>query len=141
VIPAAAMAKVSMRLVPDQSAAAIADRFEAYLARAAPRTMALTVTRLITGDPWMCDRDNPFVRAASRAMEYGFERRPVFIREGGSNAIGPLFQAELGAPIVLFGIGLPTENAHAPNEHLDLENFHRGVIATARLYEEIGAIR
>jgi acetylornithine deacetylase/succinyl-diaminopimelate desuccinylase-like protein len=51
------------------------------------------------------------------------------------------FQSELNAPTVLFGFGLPDENAHAPNEKLDLGNFHGGVIASAYLYEEIAGIR
>ena len=65
----------------------------------------------------------------------------MFNREGVSIPVIASFQERFRLPAVLFGIGLPDENAHAPNEKLDLDNFHRGVIAAAALYEEIGALR
>ncbi len=141
VIPAVAMAKVSMRLVPDQNPDLIGDLFEAYVRKIAPKTVDVAVTRMHTGKPWITDYDNPFVQAAGRAIERGFGRKPVFNREGGSIPVIASFQERFGLPAVLFGIGLPDENAHAPNEKLDLDNFHRGVIAAAALYEEIGALR
>ena len=141
VIPAVAMAKVSMRLVPDQNPDLIGDLFEAYVKKIAPKTVDVAVKRMHTGKPWITDFDNPFVRAAGRAIERGFGRKPVFNREGGSIPVISSFQDRFGLPAVLFGIGLPDENAHAPNEKLDLDNFHRGVISVAALYEEIGALR
>jgi len=140
VIPATAMAKVSMRLVPDQDPAKIGDLFEAYMKKSAPKTVELTLTRMHGGKPWMADFNNPFVQAAGRAIERGFGKSPVFNREGGSIPVVSTFQQELGVPSVLFGIGLPDENAHAPNEKLDLGNFHSGIIAAAFLYEEIGKL-
>ena len=137
VIPAVAMAKVSMRLVPDQDPDKIADLFEAYVKQVAPKTVALEITRMHGGKPWMTDFDNQFVQAAGRAIETGFGRKPVFNREGGSIPVVATFQEVLGLPSVLFGVGLPDENAHAPNEKLDLENFHNGIIASAALYNEI----
>ena len=89
------------------------------------------------GKPWITEFDNWFVQAAARAIEKGFGKAPVFNREGGSIPVVSTFQEELGIPSVLFGVGLPDENAHAPNEKLDLGNFHGGVIAAAYLYEEI----
>ena len=139
VIPAVSMAKVSMRLVPDQDPGRIADLFEAHLRKVTPPTVELTVTRMHGGRPWMTDFDNPFVQAAGRAIEQGFGRRPVFNREGGSIPVVATFQEVLGLPSVLFGVGLPDENAHAPNEKLDLGNFHNGIVASAVLYGEIGA--
>jgi succinyl-diaminopimelate desuccinylase len=88
----------------------------------------------------MTDFDNPFVRAAGRAIELGFGQIPVFNREGGSIPVVSTFQEELGLPSVLFGVGLPDENSHAPNEKLDLENFHNGVIASAYLYQQIAGV-
>jgi acetylornithine deacetylase/succinyl-diaminopimelate desuccinylase-like protein len=137
VLPAVAMAKVSMRLVPDQDPEKIAGLFEAYLRKIAPKTVELGVTRMHGGKPWMTAYDNPFVQAARRAIEKGFGRAPVFTREGGSIPVVSTFQQELGLPSVLFGVGLPDENAHAPNEKLDLSNFHNGIIASAYLYDEI----
>jgi acetylornithine deacetylase/succinyl-diaminopimelate desuccinylase-like protein len=137
VLPAVAMAKVSMRLVPNQHPDTIAERFEAHVKAITPKTVELKVTRMHGGKPWMTAYDNPFVQAAARAIETGFGRAPVFTREGGSIPVVSTFQEELGLPSVLFGVGLPDENAHAPNEKLDLGNFHGGIIASATLYNEI----
>ncbi|HYB96571.1 MAG TPA: dipeptidase [Vicinamibacterales bacterium] len=140
VLPAVAMAKVSMRLVPNQDPQKIGDLFEAYVQKVTPKTVELKITRMHGGKPWMTAFDNPFVQAAGRAIEQGFGQRPVFNREGGSIPVVSTFQEELGVPCVLFGVGLPDENAHAPDEKLDLGNFHNGVIASAYLYKEIGAL-
>jgi len=137
VIPAVAMAKVSMRLVPDQNPDKIAGLFEDYVKKVAPKTVDVKVTRMHGGKPWMTDFDNRFVQAAGRAIQKGFGKEPVFNREGGSIPVVATFQEILGLPSVLFGVGLPDENAHAPNEKLDLGNFHGGIIASAFLYDEI----
>jgi acetylornithine deacetylase/succinyl-diaminopimelate desuccinylase-like protein len=141
VIPATAMAKVSMRLVADQAPDKIAELFEAYLKKVSPKTVDVKLTRMHGGKPWMAAFDNPYVQAAGRAIKQGFGRTPVFNREGGSIPVVSTFQEVLGVPSVLFGVGLPDENAHAPNEKLDLANFHNGIIASAFLYEEIGTLR
>jgi acetylornithine deacetylase/succinyl-diaminopimelate desuccinylase-like protein len=138
VLPAVAMAKISMRLVPDQHPNKIATLFENYIKKIAPKTVELKITRMQGGKPWMTSFDNAFVQAAGRAIEKGFGREPIFTREGGSIPVVSTFQEELGLPSVLFGVGLPDENAHAPNEKLDVANFHNGIIASAYLYEEIG---
>jgi acetylornithine deacetylase/succinyl-diaminopimelate desuccinylase-like protein len=140
VLPATAMAKVSMRLVPDQDPKKIGDLFEAYLRKVCPKTVDLKITRMQGGKPWMTEFDNKFVRAAGRAIEQGFGQAPVFNREGGSIPVVSTFQQELGLPSVLFGVGLPDENAHAPDERLDLGNFHNGIIASAYLYQEIAQL-
>ncbi|MGI8672567.1 MAG: dipeptidase [Luteitalea sp.] len=141
VIPAVAMAKVSMRLVPDQDPATIGQLFEAYLKKLTPKTVTVKVTHMHGGKPWTTGFDNEWVQAAGRAIERGFGRQPVFVREGGSIPVVSTFQQVLGLPSVLFGIGLPGENAHAPNEWLDLSNFHNGVLAAAYLYEELARAR
>jgi acetylornithine deacetylase/succinyl-diaminopimelate desuccinylase-like protein len=141
VIPAVAMAKVSMRLVPDQDPDRIGDLFDAYLRKVVPKTVELTLTRMHGGKPWITGYDNVFVQAAGRAIEQGFGKAPVFCREGGSIPVVSTFKDELGVPAVLFGVGLPDENAHAPNERLDLSNFQNGVLAAAVLYDEIARVR
>ncbi len=140
VIPAVAMAKVSMRLVPDQHPDKIALLFETHIRKIAPKTIELKVTRMHGGKPWITNFDNRFVQAAGRAIHQGFGRKPVFSREGGSIPVVSTFQEVLGLPSVLFGVGLPDENAHAPNEKLDLNNFHNGIIASSVLYQEIGSL-
>jgi acetylornithine deacetylase/succinyl-diaminopimelate desuccinylase-like protein len=139
VIAAVAMAKVSMRLVPDQDPDKIAQLFEDYVRKVTPKTVELKVTRMHGGKPWMTEFDNPFVQAAGRAIEKGFGKQPVFNREGGSIPVVSTFQEVLGVPSVLFGVGLPDENAHAPDEKLDVNNFHNGIIASAYLYQELSA--
>jgi len=141
VIPAISMAKVSMRLVPNQHPDKIAELFDAYVKKVAPKTVELKVTRMHGGKPWLTGYDNPYVQAAGRAIEQGFGKSPVFCREGGSIPVVSTFQEELGLPSVLFGVGLPDENAHAPNERLDLSNFHNGIVASAILYGEIAKTR
>jgi acetylornithine deacetylase/succinyl-diaminopimelate desuccinylase-like protein len=140
VIPSTAMAKLSMRLVPDQDPDRVAELFEAYLRKIAPKTVELKLTRMHGGRPWITDPNNRFVQAAARAIEKGFGKAPVFTREGGSIPVVSTFEEALGVPSVLFGVGLPDENAHAPNEKLDLGNFHNGIIAAAYLYEEVGGL-
>jgi acetylornithine deacetylase/succinyl-diaminopimelate desuccinylase-like protein len=140
VLPAVAMAKVSMRLVPDQHPDKVAQQFEDYLKKVAPKTVEVKLTRMHGGKPWIASFDNPFIQAAGRAIEKGFGQKPVFTREGGSIPVVSTFQQELGVPSVLFGVGLPDENAHAPDEKLDLSNFHNGIIASAYLYQEISAL-
>jgi acetylornithine deacetylase/succinyl-diaminopimelate desuccinylase-like protein len=141
VIPALAMAKVSMRLVPNQDPDKISNLFEAYAKKIAPKTVELKLTRMHGGKPWMAAFDNKFVQAAGRAIEQGFGQKPVFNREGGSIPVVSTFQEVLGLPSVLFGVGLPDENSHAPNEKLDLTNFHNGIISSAILYDEIAKLR
>ena len=101
----------------------------------------VTVTHIHNGKPWITAFDNPYVRAAGRAIAQGFGMAPVFCREGGSIPVVSTFQEELGVPAVLFGVGLPDENAHAPNERLDLGNFHNGIVASAILYKEVAGTK
>src|SRR5262249_16095624 len=79
-LPAVAMAKVSMRLVPSQDPNKIAVLFDEYIRKVAPKTVELTITRMHGGKPWMTSFDSPFVQAAGRAIERGFGRKPIFTR-------------------------------------------------------------
>ena len=80
-----------------------------------PKTVELKLTRMHGGKPWMTAFDNPFVQAAGRAIEQGFGQRPVFNREADRFRLSTF--RKLGLPCVLFGVGLPDENAHAPDEN------------------------
>src|SRR4030095_13579338 len=100
--------------------------FEDYLNKIAPKTVELKLTRMHGGKPWMTEFDNKYVRAAGKAIEQGFGKTPVFNREGGSIPVVSTFQEELGVPSVLFGVGLPDENAHAPDQKLNLGNVQYG---------------
>ncbi len=137
IIPARAGAKLSCRLVPDQDPDEILDLLEAHLRAALPAGVRVTFRRLGTGRPALIPIDHPAMQAAARAVEHGFGQRPVFIREGGSIPIVATFQSLLGLQTVLLGIGLPGENAHAPNEWLDLEHFYNGIRSAAFLWDEL----
>jgi acetylornithine deacetylase/succinyl-diaminopimelate desuccinylase-like protein len=138
VLPARAGAKISMRLVPDQTPEEAERKFTAFVKKIAPRSVKVTVRALHGGSPFLCPTDAPQFQATERALQRAFGRRPVLIREGGSIPFTATIQEALGVPVILMGFGLPDENSHAPNERLDLENYQRGILAAAYLYEELG---
>lgn len=134
VLPARAMAKVSMRLVPNQSYADITHKITAYVQSIAPPGVTVTVTDLHGADPVIVPRDTPAMHAAVRALEETFNERCRFAREGGSIPVVLLFDTVLRSPTVLMGFGLNNENAHSPDEHFDLGNFYTGMKAAVRFY-------
>ncbi len=137
VLPARAMAKISMRLVPDQDYRDIARRFAEHVRQLAPEGVTVEVEALHGGPPWYAEPKGEIFQAAQRALAAAFGREPVFIREGGSIPIVQAFEQTFGAPVVLIGFGLPGENAHAPNEWMSLDNYTRGTEAIANLYHEL----
>ena len=137
VLPGRAMAKVSMRLVPDQDFKEVERLFTSHVLSLAPPGVRVEVEALHGGQPWYAEPSGPLFDAAKRALARAFGREPVTIREGGSIPIVQAFQETLGAPVVLIGFGLPGENAHAPNEWMSVDNFHRGAEAIAALYDEL----
>jgi acetylornithine deacetylase/succinyl-diaminopimelate desuccinylase-like protein len=139
VLPAKAMAKVSCRLVPDQTPDDIERLMRAHVVRVAPKGVTATVTHLHGGRPWRADLDGPLFDAARRALAAAFDREPVITGEGGSIPVVGDFQSILDAPVLLVGFGLPGENAHAPNEWISEENYHHGTRAMAALWDELGA--
>ena len=137
VLPAKAMAKVSCRLVPDQSPDEIERLMKAHVARVAPPGVTVTVNHLHGGRPWRADLAGPLYDAATRALEAAFGRTPVITGEGGSIPVVGDFERILGAPVLLVGFGLPGENAHAPDEWMSVENFEKGTRAVAALWDEM----
>jgi acetylornithine deacetylase/succinyl-diaminopimelate desuccinylase-like protein len=139
VLPAFATAKVSMRLVPDQEPGEIGALFEAYVRRLAPSDVSVDVVALHGARPGTVDRNTPAMRAAARALETAFGRPVVYTREGGSIPVVAMLQEELGLESVLMGFGLPDDNLHAPNEKLDLANFHAGTQAVIAFLHHLAA--
>jgi acetylornithine deacetylase/succinyl-diaminopimelate desuccinylase-like protein len=137
VLPGTAMAKVSCRLVPDQDPAEIGRLFDAHVQAVAPAGVKVTVTHLHGGHPWRADLSGPLYEAATRALHAAFGREPVIIGEGGSIPVVNDFARILGAPVLLVGFGLPGENAHAPDEWISQENFRKGMLAIAALWDEM----
>lgn len=139
IIPARAMAKVSMRLVPRQDPEAIAQAFEGHLRALLPAGVTVEIERHSLGRPWHVDPSGPLFEAAGAALESVFDRRPLFTREGGSIPIVALFQEVLQAPVLLLGFVLPGCNAHSPNEWISLDLYHKGIATVTRLYDELAA--
>jgi len=139
VIPATAHAKISMRLVPNQTPKEIARKATAHLKKIAPKSVKITVRNLHGGDAWVADTGHAALVSAGNAMERAFGKRPVFVREGGSIPIVAAFEQVLKVPSVMLGVGLNDDNIHAPNEKFDLPNFYRGIEASAYLMEELSA--
>jgi len=140
VLPAKAMAKVSMRLVANQDPDQIADRFEQFMRDIAPAGVRVVVRRMHGGKPWSAPREHPILQAAARALDRAFDGETVFIREGGSIPLVGTMEELFGVPTVLMGLGLPDENAHAPNENLDLDNFFGGIAAASFFFEELAQV-
>ncbi|MBI2563278.1 MAG: dipeptidase, partial [candidate division NC10 bacterium] len=142
VLPGRAMAKVSMRLVPNQDPAKIARLFTRHVKRLCPKTVRLIVREISgRGTPWLAPTDHPAMQALARAIQKGFGKQPVFTRTGGTIPVVATFTRLLKVPSLLMGIGLPDENAHAPNEKLDLDNLHHGMLSAAHLWLELAQTR
>ena len=138
VLPAHAMAKVSCRLVPDQTPDQIEKLMRAHVTRVVLPGITVTVHQLHGGTPWRANLDGPLFDAARRALATAFDREPVITGEGGSIPVVGDFQRILKAPVLLVGFGLPGENAHAPNEWMSEENYFKGMRAMAALWDELG---
>lgn len=138
VLPAKAMAKVSCRLVPDQSPEKIERLMAAHLKKVAPRGVTVKVEHLHGGRPWRNEPKGKFFEAARDALREAWGKEPVVTGEGGSIPVVGDFERILKAPVLLIGFGLPGENAHAPNEWISVENFEKGMVAMAGMYSRMG---
>jgi len=140
VIPSQAHAKFSCRLVPNQSPDKITKLVEKHIRKLLPKTVTCKFTTHSTGKPWVAPFTHPFFEVAHKALEKGFGKRAVFIREGGSIPFVTQMHDTFKVPCVLIGFGLPDENAHAPDEHLSLENYFGGIRAMAHFYQGLGEL-
>jgi len=137
VLPSKASAKISMRLVPDQKSSKIGKLFEKHIKKIAPKTVKITVSPIHGGEAVITPIDSPGMRAAVAALEKGFGKKPVYQREGGTIPIVVQFKQLLGLDTVLLGFGLPDENAHAPDEFLNLANFFGGIRTSVHFFNEL----
>jgi acetylornithine deacetylase/succinyl-diaminopimelate desuccinylase-like protein len=140
VIPSQAHAKFSCRLVPNQDPDKITKQVEKYIRKLLPKTVTCKFTVHSTGKPWVAPFTHPFFEVAHKALEKGFGKRAVFIREGGSIPFVTQMHDTFKVPCVLIGFGLPDENAHAPDEHLSLENYFGGIRAIAHFYQGLSEL-
>lgn len=127
VLPSKAYAKVSMRLVPNQSSKEIAQKFEKHLISIAPKSIKIKVTEHHGGEPAVTDLTSKGYQAASQAMEVTFGKTPIPVRQGGSIPIVTFFEETLKTNAILMGFGLNSDAIHSPNESYGLFNFYKGI--------------
>jgi len=127
VIASKAYAKISMRLVPNQSDEEITTLFSDYFKSIAPKSVNVKVTPHHGGEPYVSPTDIPAYVAASTAMETTYGKKPVPVKSGGSIPIVALFEAELGVKSILLGFGLDSDAIHSPNEHYGIFNYLKGI--------------
>ena len=129
VIPSLAMAKISMRLVPDQDPKEVHQQFIRYLQKQAPKDIRWELIAMAGASASISDRNNVWVQAMGKALETVWGTRPYFRREGGSIPVVRDMQELLGVESVISGFGLPDDNVHAPNEKMHLPTWNRGIEA------------
>ena len=127
VLPSKATAKISARLVPNQSSVKITEILLNYFRSIAPASVTVNAFEHHGGEPYMTPIDSKAYQAAAMAMETTFGRKPIPVRGGGSIPICALFEKELGIKVVFLGFGLDSDNLHSPNEKFDLANFYKGI--------------
>ena len=127
VIPSKASAKISMRLVPNQDYRKISKLFEKHFRAIAPKSVKVSVKSLHGGMPYVAPTDMPAYKAAEKAIETAFGRKPLPFYSGGSIPIISGFEAILGIKSLLMGFGLAEDAIHSPNESFGLEQFYKGI--------------
>ncbi|MFT5666890.1 MAG: acetylornithine deacetylase/succinyl-diaminopimelate desuccinylase-like protein [Vicingaceae bacterium] len=135
VLPSKASAKISMRLVPNQSDEEITEKFKKHFESIAPKSVKVQVKPHHGGEPYVMPIDIPEYKAASDAIIRAFGKEPVPVRAGGSIPIVALFEEVLGLKSILLGFGLDTDAIHSPNEHYGIENFLKGIETISYFYE------
>src|SRR4029079_9760711 len=139
ILPAKAGAKFSFRLVPNQDPKKITAALKKRLRELCPTGIQMELINFHAAPGVVVPLDSPYVEAAARSIEKGFGRSPVFMREGGSIPVVATFHDLLGVDTLLLGWGLDDDNTHSPNEKFSLADFHRGIKASAHLWNEIAA--
>ena len=127
VLPSQATAKISTRLVPDQSSVKITAMLLEHFKKIAPPNVTVSAFEHHGGEPYMTPINSIAYQAAAKALETTFGKKPIPVRGGGSIPICALFEKELGIKIVFMGFGLDSDNLHSPNEKFNLENFYKGI--------------
>jgi len=127
VLPSKAFAKISCRLVPDQSSTIITEKVLNYFKSIAPDNVTVHAFEHHGGEPYITPIDSHEYQSAAKAITATFGKDPIPVRGGGSIPICSLFEQELGLKIVFMGFGLDSDNLHSPNEKYDIVNFYKGI--------------
>ncbi|HZZ72638.1 MAG TPA: dipeptidase [Pirellulales bacterium] len=141
ILPAQASAKFSFRLVPDQQPKKITAALKKFIRERCPAGVTWKLLEFGGSPGVVVPLESPYIAAASRAIEHGFGKKPVFMREGGSIPVVRTFHEELDVDTLLLGWGLDDDNTHSPNEKFSLADFHRGIKSSAWLWQELAAIK
>ena len=137
IIPAWASAKLTFRLVPNQSPAKVRQAITKRLRALCPPTVRMELEAGHGGEPYLVSPTGDFAQAALRTLRQAFDREPIIMREGGSIPIVSQFKKILKADSILLGLGLPDDNAHSPNEKFNLDCFEKGMRMGALLWPEL----
>jgi succinyl-diaminopimelate desuccinylase len=140
VLPAKASAKFSFRLVPKQDPKKIGQSLRSFFEKQLPPGITMELVDHHGAPGVVIPLESQYITAAAAAIETAFGRAPVFVREGGSIPIVNTFAAELGADVLLLGWGQNDDNTHSPNEKFSLDDYHRGTLASACLWEEVAKL-
>ncbi|OFX90160.1 MAG: peptidase M20 [Bacteroidetes bacterium GWF2_33_16] len=135
VLPSKAFAKISSRLVPNQDNVKISKMFKEHFESIAPDYVKVNVEYLHGGQAYVCPIDMPAYRAAEKAYEEIYNRKPVPVRSGGSIPIVSEFERILGTKSILMGFGLESDAIHSPNENYPLEQFYNGINTIPYFYK------
>src|SRR5450631_848199 len=127
VLPSKATAKISARLVPNQSSIKMTKLLLDYFTKMAPPSVTVKAFEHHGGEPYMTPIDSRGYKAASKAVEKTFGKTPIPVRGGGSIPICSILEKELGIKIIFMGFGLDSDNLHSPNEKYGIENFYKGI--------------
>lgn len=141
VLPARAGAKFSFRLVPNQDPKKLSAALEKKLRELCPPGITLELIDFHGAPGVVVPLESPFVTAATKAIQDGFGRKPVFMREGGSIPVVATFHDLLGVDTLLLGWGLDDDNTHSPNEKFSLADFQRGIKSSAHLWRHLGELK
>jgi len=134
-LPSKAYAKISSRLVPNQNHEKIAKLFTDYFNAIAPKSVSVNVKTLHGGQGYVCPVDLPEYKAAEKAIQKVFGKKPVPVRSGGSIPIISVFEEILGIKSILMGFGLEDDAIHSPNENFPVENFLKGIETIPFFYQ------
>jgi acetylornithine deacetylase/succinyl-diaminopimelate desuccinylase-like protein len=140
VLPSKAYAKISMRLVPNQSSEAITELFKKHFESIAPKSVKVEVRPHHGGEPVLTPTDSVAYKAAAAAMKDTFGKDPIPTRGGGSIPIVALFEKELKTKVVLMGFGLDSDALHSPNEHYGIFNYMKGIETIPRFFHHFASM-
>jgi acetylornithine deacetylase/succinyl-diaminopimelate desuccinylase-like protein len=135
VIPSTAYAKISMRLVPNQNHQQIAELFEEHFKKITPEYVKVKVKNLHGGQGYVAPVDSHGYKAASKALEDVYGKKPIPVRSGGSISVISTFEQILGVKSIMIGFGLSTDAIHSPNENFPIDNFTKGIEVVTLFYK------